>query len=233
VQQNCETLDGVGQQEGGLELLDQFASIISGVVALGAGIAALWVRRQPKKLGVPKSTTSLSTYRDETGLAAPQQPRGFVPLLVVGSGSLLVGAAVALSSGDPSGWFWAVGGVVYAIAALRSRRTRSKTFRSASFSVHAPAEGVMRRGHDVLKEMGLRILSFDVETGLIEARRGINLRTAGERIVVLVSDLGEGLTSVDVQSDAELKFTLVDYGANQRNVDRFVEGVMSSDVDSV
>ena len=216
-----------------MELLDQFASIISGVVALGAGLAALWVRRQPKQLGVRKSTTALSTYRDETRLAVPQQSRGLVPLLVVGSGALVVAAAVALSSGDPDGWFWAVGGVMFAIAAVGSRRKRSKTFRSASFSVHAPVEGVMSRSHDVLKEMGLRILLFDVEAGLIEARRGLNLRTVGERVVVLVNDLGEGLTGVDIQSDAEWKFTWIDYGANQRNVDRFVEGVMTSDVDSV
>ena len=216
-----------------MELLDQVASIVSGVAALGTGVFALWVHRKPKALPSVTRSVDLATYHDEVALAAPQQPKVLAPMLWTGSLALGIGAVIAIAGADLTGVLWLAIAALYAWMAWGTRRERSKTFKSVSFSLRAPTDDVMRRGHDVLKRMGLRILSYDVEAGLIEARRGLNVRTFGERVTVAVSEMGEGLTGVVVESDAEVKSTAFDYGANQRNVDQFVTGVTGLGGDSI
>ena len=211
-----------------MELLEQIVSVLAGTVGLGAGAAALLSRRSDRKsLPSPTSGQSmeLSSYSDETSLAKPRQPAGLARALNIGGLAFLVPVPFAIWAHDPLGVVWVGPSALYFYLARASKKDRSATYRSATLTLSASTEDVMHRSHAVLKDLKLRIVSFDLETGLIEARRGLNLRTMGERVFVHVDADSRGGTRVMIESDASWTTTGYDWGANRRNVDRFVEGL--------
>ena len=63
----------------------------------------------------------------------------------------------------------------------------------------------------------MRIAATDPEKGQIKAKGGITWRSWGEDLTVVVEEVGPERTRVTVSS--MLKFGLVDWGKNKRNVD--------------
>ena len=210
-----------------MEVLDQVISILSGTFGIGAGIFALRTRTKARAIPSPASPRAeVTSYSDDSALVRPRQPEALRPALLVGSLALLIPVPFAVAARHPVvalAWLFLSGTYLY--LAQSAARPHSSTRKSASLSLRVPKQVLMQRSHEVLKRIGLRILNFDVDAGLIEARRGPNLRTFGERVTVVISEGGPDESMVGIESDTLWTTTAFDLGANQRNVDRFVEGL--------
>jgi len=105
------------------------------------------------------------------------------------------------------------------------RTERAPTHRSAVFTLEAPFDATMHRCHAALRQLGLRVVAFDLASGQIDARRGRNWRTSGERVLVDVEAVDDSTTRVAIESDVLVSTIHLDFGANRRNVERFVEAM--------
>jgi hypothetical protein len=205
-----------------LELLEQIVSIVSGIVGLGAGIAVFRGRPRPPVQLPAGGGTKLTSYRDDSALAKPRQPKHLRTFFLVGAFALLVPAPFAVLSTGPVGLFWLAGSAIYFLGAYWAGRERSVTFKSASLTVESPLDEVLARSHDAVTRLGLRVTLFDPAEGVIRARRRANLLTSGELVSIHVCEEDETHTRVAVESDLVWTNIFLDYGANQRNIDRIV-----------
>ncbi len=236
-----------------METLEQVVSILSSAIGIGVGLVAvlhLWrTRRLPSpkhfqnrrdaaveglQITSPQTTepasshgARLTSYRDETALEKPRQPALLRPVFLVGGAVVLIPAALAFSHRSTVGFVWTFYSAFCFYMAYATGLDRSATLKTASLTVELPVDEVMHRSHDVLRSLDLKITSFDLSTGVIEARRGMNRHTLGELVTVQVESEGSSHSGVVVVSDSALTFTMADWwGANQRNVDRFVSGLL-------
>jgi len=205
-------------------------SIGSGAVGLVAGVAALFLKARVQALPAPASSSvpaaRLASYRDESALAKPRQPKHLRRFLIVGGGAFLLPAMFLLPGGDPTGLFWLAGSVMYLAAAFAGGGEHSPTFKSATLVLESPIEDVLNQSHELLRRMGLKITAFDLSEGIIKARRKRALLSLGEIVVVSVDLDDSDRTRVVVESDMLWTTSWLDFGANQRNVDRFVAGLL-------
>jgi len=213
-----------------MEIFEQLVSILSGAVGLGAGAAAMFKRKKsepalPSATAAEAAPVSVSSFHDPTGVAANRQPRGLAKAFYVGAAAFLVPVPFAALDADPFIFAWLALAAVYYRSARAAGREHSSTYRSASMSVAENRDAVFQRSLAVLKGLGLRIVSFDAEAGLIEARGGRSIRSSGQRVSVLCDPAVDGGTRVHVDSDSLWTTVWVDFGANQRNVDRFLAGL--------
>ena len=168
----------------------------------------------------------LASYRDESALARPRQPKHLRRFLMVGGSAFLLPAIFLLPGGDPKGLFWLAGSAMYLAAAFAAGREHSPTFKSATLVVESPIEDVMNQSHELLRRMGLNVTAFDLSEGVIKARRKKTLLAAGEIMMVSVDLDDSDRTRVVVESDMPWTTNWLDFGANQRNIDRFVAGLL-------
>ncbi len=75
----------------------------------------------------------------------------------------------------------------------------------------------------VIPAAGMSITAADVQTGLIQGGSSIGMASWGENIQVLVAGVGPGRSRAKVMSS--LKFGLVDWGKNRKNLDT-IEGAV-------
>lgn len=71
--------------------------------------------------------------------------------------------------------------------------------------------------------VGMSITSADVQTGLIQGSSSMGMASWGENIQVVVGGVGPGRSRAKVMSS--LKFGLVDWGRNRKNLDT-IEGAV-------
>ena len=176
--------------------LESIVSLTSGLLGILTPIVALVVHKRRLRLSgpPPASAAHLRSYGDEAGLAKTRLPAVIRPTLVATGILLLIPAGLRLAHGNiQGGLLLVVFAVAYVTAAYRAGRARSRSFKSASLTIELPAGEAMRRAHDTLKRIGLRIVSFDLEEGVVQARRGSNL-SLGTSLVAHRADLPRMLT---------------------------------------
>jgi hypothetical protein len=79
---------------------------------------------------------------------------------------------------------------------------------------------------DVLNEMKTNLTKDDSENGVIEAKTKINWKSFGETLTIRFVE-NENQTTIFVESRPSLGTTMVDYGKNLQNVEKF-ERLMTS-----
>lgn len=208
-----------------MEVLNQVISIVSGACGIGAGIVA--IRARAKKMAprpeLPPPRAEVTSYVDESAVMEPRQPALLKPALYGGALACLLPVPFAAVAQDSVGMLWLLMAGLYLYAARAAGRSRSKTWKAASIRLRLPKDEAMQQSRSALEGLGLRVVYFDLNAGLIEARRGFNLRsTVGERVTVTVDEAGFGEAAISIESDAAWTSIGVDMGANRRNVDRFV-----------
>ncbi len=75
----------------------------------------------------------------------------------------------------------------------------------------------------VAPTVNLKVTSADPATGLITMTSGFSFSSWGEKVSVNVGQVTEGSIQVDIQS--KLKFGLVDWGKNKKNLNKLFFGV--------
>jgi hypothetical protein len=75
----------------------------------------------------------------------------------------------------------------------------------------------------VLTSQGARIAQSDADAGRIVAKTSFTMASYGETIVLTVTPNTAGGTRLTMRST--LKWGLVDWGKNRRNLDRFIDGL--------
>jgi hypothetical protein len=86
-----------------------------------------------------------------------------------------------------------------------------------------PAAAVFEALGRVLTSHGARIAESDPAAGRIVARTSFSLASYGETLVMTVAPNTPGGTRLTIRST--LKWGLVDWGKNRRNLDRMVDGL--------
>jgi hypothetical protein len=94
------------------------------------------------------------------------------------------------------------------------------------FNVPLSKVEVIKKVRDVLGEMKINITKDDSQNGIIEAKTGINLKSFGEILTIKFFE-NENEMVVFVESHPSLPTTMVDYGKNLQNVEKFEELMIS------
>jgi len=210
-----------------VETFEQIVSIASGAVGLIAGLATILMKSRAKALpGQSRPGAKLTSYRDESALAKRRQVPRTRSVALLGASAMLVPAPILLWGGDLNGLFWLSGSAMYFYMAHAAGRAHSRTFKTATVVVESPVEEVMHRCHEVLRDLGHRIIAFDLAEGVIEASGKPTMLAQGQVVTVLVEASGQPQTRVVIESDLRWTTMWLDFGANQRNVDRFVAGLL-------
>ena len=90
------------------------------------------------------------------------------------------------------------------------------------FEVTMLKQDAIRKIKLVLDEMKAKILNDDSSNGIIEAKAGFSWKSFGEIIIVRFSG-NNGKMEIFVESRPALATTMVDYGKNLQNVEKFQE----------
>src|SRR2546423_3055595 len=73
-----------------------------------------------------------------------------------------------------------------------------------------------------LNVIGASVTKEDRNAGRIDAKIGMSLTSWGEKLVVEISGT-DNAVNISITSSTTYAFTLVDWGKNQSNVDRFLD----------
>jgi hypothetical protein len=91
--------------------------------------------------------------------------------------------------------------------------------RQMSFEIEGAPDDLLMPMVQALSDM--RCYKFNRDDLTVTARTPINWRSVGEVMTVRLSDAGAGRVRVDAASHSALRTVIVDWGANNANLQRF------------
>ena len=94
-----------------------------------------------------------------------------------------------------------------------------------NIKVNLPYQEVFNHCRRLLEENNFKVADADEASGKIVATSGISWESFGEKMNVELEDLGEGKTLVKLSSKSRFPITIVDWGKNNQNVKKLVEGL--------
>lgn len=90
-----------------------------------------------------------------------------------------------------------------------------------AISLQETYSNTFQKSKNILRTIGAEITCSDLNKGAIKGVTGISYRSVGEEITVSIEKVNESLTNVDIASRPKFITTLVDYGKNFENVEKF------------
>lgn len=94
-----------------------------------------------------------------------------------------------------------------------------------SIKVSLPYGETFKHCQKLLEENNFKTTKLDEEAGKILASSGISWESFGEKVNVELEDLGNQQTLVKLSSKSKFPITIVDWGKNNENVKKIIEGL--------
>jgi hypothetical protein len=95
--------------------------------------------------------------------------------------------------------------------------------REATLTIQGNYDQVMENCIATLRKMKVRLTAIDSKSGLVEGQTRVTWRSFREIIVIRITETGPGEYAVHVKSRCAIEGTLIDWGKNASNVNRFCD----------
>lgn len=138
----------------------------------------------------------------------------------------MVAALVTLPAGTVlASSLWAAAAVALGMGALFLGKEASPCLHVAVAQASVSSEIAAERCREALLSAGARIVRFDRNAGVIQARRGPRVDGPDQIVHVEIREVSGGVT-VTVACDLTWPTAFIDWGANRRLVDRLLARVL-------
>ena len=77
--------------------------------------------------------------------------------------------------------------------------------------------------HKVAIDLGFNIFKEDIDGGEIKFKVPMSIWSFGEKFKILITQINQSKTTVEVASDAVVGLQIIDWGKNNKNIMKFFE----------
>ena len=111
-----------------------------------------------------------------------------------------------------------------AVIKFKDKKSRLSTTRvKKEIIVDLNYDDAFGKAVKTLEDIGARIIKEDKESGVLLTKKGFSMRSWGEKIDVKLERLNDNQTEINIFSRPKISGTLVDYGKNYENVEKFLQ----------